>query len=86
MSPGLLYPCACCREGLPAGLLVLDQGMGGHVCPECRRNGQWATAHMAKLNSEPHAGLPAMPIAISGVYQGSDAPDNHVSAPPPTDQ
>ena len=85
MSPGLLHPCGCCQEGSAPGLLVFDQGMGVHVCPECRRNGQWATAHMARLHSEPHAGLPAMLIAMTGVYQGSDAPDNHVSTPPPSD-
>lgn len=86
MSPGLLQLCACCQEGTPPGLLVFDEDMGAHICPECRRNGLWAKAHMAKLHSEPHAGLPAMLIAISGVYRGADAPDNHVSIPPPTDQ
>lgn len=84
MSPAVLQPCACCDEGTPPGLLVFDEGMRCHVCPECRRNGQWAKAHMARLASEPFDGLPSMLIAIVGVYDGTDAPDNQITTPPST--
>jgi hypothetical protein len=82
MSVAQVVPCDCCKDLVEAEVAVFEPDLVAHVCHDCRRQLQWAKAHLACRACEAACGVPSMPINIRGVYRGQDAPDNQTDRPP----
>jgi hypothetical protein len=46
LKAGHEFICVCCSEGHPEEEGVLDEQLGGPVCPECKKNIKGALAEM----------------------------------------